>query len=41
MIRTGRIRPVVTERLAFDEIPTAVERMERRRTTGRLVTVMA
>lgn len=37
MIRTGRIRPVVTERLAFDEIPTALERMEQRRTTGRLV----
>jgi NADPH2:quinone reductase len=37
MMRTGRIRPVVTRDLAFDEIPEALEAMERRETMGRLV----
>jgi NADPH:quinone reductase len=40
MIRTGRIRPTVNRRLTFDEIPAALEEMEQRRTTGRLVAVL-
>jgi NADPH2:quinone reductase len=37
MIRTGQIRPTVNRRLAFDEIPAALEDMESRKTMGRLV----
>lgn len=37
LIRTGRIRPLVTETLAFDAIPAALEEMEQRKTMGRLV----
>ena len=37
MIRTGVITPFVGRELAFDEIPAALESMERRETVGRLV----
>lgn len=40
MIETGRLRPTVTRRLAFDEIPGALEEMEQRKTMGRLVATM-
>jgi NADPH:quinone reductase len=37
LIRTGTIKPFVGRELAFDEIPEALEAMERRETVGRLV----
>jgi NADPH2:quinone reductase len=37
LLRTGTIRTAVTRQLAFEEIPTALEAMERRETMGRLV----
>lgn len=37
MIRSGRLRPTISRRLAFDEIPGGLEEMEQRRTMGRLV----
>lgn len=37
MMRTGAITPFVGRDLAFDEIPEALESMERRETVGRLV----
>jgi NADPH2:quinone reductase len=37
LIRTERIRPDVSRELGFAEIPEALESMERRETTGRLV----
>ena len=37
LLRTGRIRTVIGRELGFDEIPEALEAMERRETTGRLV----
>jgi NADPH2:quinone reductase len=37
LLRTGAIRTVIGRRLGFDEIPEALESMERRETTGRLV----
>jgi NADPH2:quinone reductase len=40
LIRLGRIRPVVSRRLGFDEIPSALEDMAARRTTGRLVVLV-
>ena len=40
LIRTGAIKPFVGRELTFDEIPAALESMERRETTGRLVVRM-
>ena len=37
LLRTGRIRTAIGRELAFDEIPEALEAMERRETVGRLV----
>lgn len=37
MMRTGAITPFIGQDLAFDEIPEALGRMERRETVGRLV----
>lgn len=37
LLRTGAIRTVIGRRLAFDDIPDALEAMERRETMGRLV----
>lgn len=37
MIRTGQIRTVVGANVAWSELPAALERMESRQTTGRLV----
>jgi NADPH2:quinone reductase len=37
LLRTGAIRTVVSRQLTFDDIPEALEAMERRETTGRLV----
>lgn len=37
LLRTGAVRPAVGRELAFDEIPDALEAMERRETMGRLV----
>ena len=37
LIRTGAIKPFVGRELGFDEIPDALEAMERRETVGRLV----
>jgi NADPH:quinone reductase len=37
LLRSGRIRTVVGRELSFEEIPEALEAMERRETTGRLV----
>jgi NADPH2:quinone reductase len=37
LLRTGTIRTVIGRRLRFDEVPEALEAMERRETTGRLV----
>jgi D-arabinose 1-dehydrogenase-like Zn-dependent alcohol dehydrogenase len=37
MIRTGAISPFVGRDITFDEIPEALEAMERRETVGRLV----
>ena len=37
LLRTGRIRTAVTRELSFDQIPEALESMERRETMGRLV----
>jgi NADPH2:quinone reductase len=37
MMRTGRITPSIGRELEFAEIPAALEEMEQRRTTGRLV----
>jgi NADPH:quinone reductase len=37
MIRTGKLRPCVSRELDFGEIPAALEDMEQRKTTGRLV----
>jgi NADPH2:quinone reductase len=37
LLRTGAIRTVVSRQLTFDQIPEALEAMERRETTGRLV----
>jgi NADPH:quinone reductase len=41
MIRTGAIKPFVGRELPFDEIPAALEAMERRETVGRLVARIA
>jgi NADPH2:quinone reductase len=40
LIRTGAIKPFVGRELSFDEIPDALEAMERRETVGRLVVRM-
>jgi NADPH2:quinone reductase len=40
LIRTGAITPFVGRELTFDEIPSALESMERRETVGRLVVRM-
>jgi NADPH:quinone reductase-like Zn-dependent oxidoreductase len=37
LLRTGAIHTVIGRLLAFDTIPEALEAMERRETTGRLV----
>jgi NADPH2:quinone reductase len=37
LMRTGVITPFIGEDLSFDDIPSALERMERRETVGRLV----
>jgi NADPH2:quinone reductase len=37
MIRTGKIRTVVGESVAWGDLPQALQRMEARATTGRLV----
>jgi NADPH2:quinone reductase len=37
LLRTGQIRTVIGRRLGFDDLPEALESMERRETTGRLV----
>ena len=37
MLRTGRIRTVVGEQVAWADLPNALERMAARKTTGRLV----
>jgi NADPH2:quinone reductase len=37
LLRTGAIRTAIGRRLGFDEIPDALESMERRETVGRLV----
>ena len=37
LLRTGAIRTVIGRQLSFDDIPEALEAMERRETTGRLV----
>lgn len=37
LLRTGAVRPAIGRELAFDEIPAALEAMERRETMGRLV----
>ena len=37
LIRTGAVRTVVTDVIGFDELPEAMERQERRETTGRVV----
>jgi NADPH2:quinone reductase len=37
LLRTQKIRTVIGRRLSFDDIPAALEAMERRETTGRLV----
>jgi NADPH2:quinone reductase len=37
MLRTGRIRTSIGRELPFDDIPGALEAMESRQTTGRLV----
>lgn len=37
MMRTGVITPFIAEDLTFEQIPEALERMERRETVGRLV----
>lgn len=37
LVRTGRIRTVIGRELSFDDVPEALEAMERRETTGRLV----
>jgi NADPH2:quinone reductase len=37
LLRTGRIRTAIGRRLGFDDIPDALESMERRETMGRLV----
>lgn len=39
LLRTERIRTAIGRRLAFDELPAALESMERRETMGRLVVV--
>ncbi len=37
LLRTGKIHTTIGRELSFDEIPAALEDMEQRRTTGRLV----
>lgn len=37
LVRTEQIRPVISQRLAFEDIPEGLEAMEQRKTTGRLV----
>lgn len=37
LLRAGTIRTVVTQEIGFDELPAAMERQERRETTGRVV----
>jgi NADPH:quinone reductase-like Zn-dependent oxidoreductase len=37
MVRDGEIRTVVTSTVPFDGLPEAMERQERRETTGRTV----
>ena len=37
LLRTGAVRTVVTSVIGFDELPEAMERQERRETTGRTV----
>ena len=39
LLRTSRIRTAIGRRLTFDELPAALESMERRETMGRLVVV--
>jgi NADPH:quinone reductase-like Zn-dependent oxidoreductase len=39
LLRTERIRTAIGRRLTFDELPAALETMERRETMGRLVVV--
>ncbi len=40
LIRSGRIHPAVSRELEFDDIPSALEEMEQRRTMGRLVVLV-
>jgi NADPH2:quinone reductase len=37
LLRTGAVRTVVTAEIGFDDLPEAMERQERRETTGRIV----
>ena len=37
LLRTGRVRTVITEEIGFDELPVAMERQHRRETMGRTV----
>lgn len=40
LLAAGRIRPVIGETIAFEGIPAGLDRMEQRRTTGRVVAVL-
>ena len=37
LLRTKKVRTVVTEEIGFDELPAALERQHRRETMGRVV----
>jgi NADPH2:quinone reductase len=37
LLRSGKVRTVVTSEVSFDELPAAMERQERRETMGRTV----
>jgi NADPH:quinone reductase len=37
LLRSGKMRTVVTSEISFDELPEAMERQERRETMGRTV----
>lgn len=40
LLAAGRIRPVIGDVIGFDAIPAALDRMEQRKTTGRVVAVL-
>jgi D-arabinose 1-dehydrogenase-like Zn-dependent alcohol dehydrogenase len=40
LVLAGAVKPIVGRTITFDEIPTAIEAMEHRETTGRVVALL-